>query len=187
MNVLSLQNSQSTQTQVRRPVDSFSRRRSGEVSFNETEDNAGMQPGTNAGTGITSEFWNVVQNMARKDQISMSSLAVVSQVSQNGVTAENKGFLSGMRNRFSADELKAVRDLVKTHPLLKNRTKDEIDSIMKQLDSLWNQAAPQEAQETVPTIRRDGTPLRSPEQIFFQTTLRPTSRGTNGGVSSLQS
>ncbi|MBF0503127.1 MAG: hypothetical protein HQM09_23575 [Candidatus Riflebacteria bacterium] len=149
-------NVQSLQTQSRQQAESISRRRfdgsakpsaTGRVSdsrpswmqslsgvaFNESDESLRMQHGPIPGKGTTNEFWDVVQTMSRKDQISMASLAVASQVSQNGVNNDNSAFISDMRNRFSSGELKTVRDLVKSHSMLKSHTEKDIKSIMKHL------------------------------------------------------
>ena len=126
--------------------------------------------------GMTDDFWDSVQKMPRADQVNLAALAVISQSGKDGVNPENRHFVENLKNRFSGQELQAVRDAIRSHPLVKNRTNAEIDRLMEQLQSLWTPSAGKEAQEIAPS-RPETVPLHSPDQLFFQISLLQSARG----------
>lgn len=127
--------------------------------------------------GMTEDFWDSVQKMPRGDQMNLAALAVISQSSGEGVNPESRHFVQNLKNRFNNQELQAVRDTIRSHPLVKNRTSGEIDKLMEQLQGLWAPTAGKEAQDVAP-VKPETVPLRSPDQIFFQTTMLQPSRGS---------
>jgi len=131
--------------------------------------------------GMTEDFWDSVQKMPRADQMNLAALAVISQSSSDGVNPDSRHFVQNLKNRFSNQELQSVRDTIRSHPLVKNRTSGEIDKLMEQLQGLWSPTSGKEAQDIAP-VKPETVPLRSPDQIFFQTTmLQPSRSGVRSG------
>lgn len=125
--------------------------------------------------GMTEDFWDSVQKMPRADQMNLAALAVISQSGDEGVNPESRHFVQNLKNRFNSQELQTVRDAIRSHPLVKNRTSGEIDKLMEQLQGLWAPTAGKEALDVAP-VKPETVPLRSPDQIFFQTTMLRQSR-----------
>ena len=125
---------------------------------------------------MTDDFWDSVQKMPRADQVNLAALAVISQSGKDGLNSESRHFVENLKNRFNGQELQAVRDAIRSHPLVKNRTTPEIDRLMEQLQTLWAPTASKEAQEIAPSSP-ETVPLHSPDQLFFQISLLQSSRG----------
>ncbi len=137
--------------------------------------------------GMTEDFWDSVQKMPRPEQVNLAALAVISQSGNEGVNPESKHFVQNLKNRFNSQELQTVRDAIRSHPLVKNRTQGEIDKLMEQLQGLWAPTAGKEAQDIAP-VKPETVPLRSPDQLFFQTTMLRQSRGSSSqGMAQMKS
>ena len=122
------------------------------------------------GTAVSGEFWDVIKKMSRYDQLLLSASALVSQVSSNGVNPENENLIKSFKAHFTQDELGQIRNLVQNHALLRHQNAAQKELLMGDLDRMWGMSAAQEAMRPAPTRKREA-PLRTPQEIYFQTTL----------------
>ncbi|HNW34457.1 MAG TPA: hypothetical protein PKM25_05965 [Candidatus Ozemobacteraceae bacterium] len=116
------------------------------------------------------DFWNLTQRMPRQDQMSLAATVLASQANQNGVSSEARPFLANLKNHFTPSEIKSIQSMVRNHPSLQNKPSGQIDAFWEQVEQVWTDLDTQKADDGIPS--RNGRPaLRSPEEIYFQTTL----------------
>jgi len=121
---------------------------------------------------ILNNFWDVVQNLPKQDQMSLAANVMATQFSQNGTTRENRDFIRSFKNRFSPEDLDSILKQVGRHPLLQQTTGEKKNEIMRTIQELLEVPAAIKAEDKLTPA--PGRPLpRSPEEIFFQMSLKP--------------
>ncbi|HOY66180.1 MAG TPA: hypothetical protein PLP29_04775 [Candidatus Ozemobacteraceae bacterium] len=121
------------------------------------------------------DFWNLTQRMPRQDQMSFAATVLASQAGQNGISSEARPFLANLKERFSGSELDAIQKMVRNHPSLQNKPTGQIDAFWEQVEQVWSELDSQKADDGLPT-REAGPAPRTPEEIYFQTTLNTIKR-----------
>lgn len=125
---------------------------------------------------LTYSFWELTNGMSRQNQISMAASVMVNQLVENGLTKDMQEFTQTIGRKFSADELQALKKEIKGHKLLLKRSGIEIDAVMKHVENLWpSLSQPYKAGETP----KNKIPLRSPDEIFFQTAFNKPTPGVS--------
>jgi hypothetical protein len=117
---------------------------------------------------LMNQFWGMTNDMPKENQVSLAASVIVSKVFNNGITNENKGFVKSISDRFSPEEIGALKQEVKNHPMIQNKDSAQIQNFMKQFDKFLNNGT----SELEGLQKQRANPnLRTPEEIFFQTTL----------------
>lgn len=130
---------------------------------------------------ILNSFWDVVQRLPRQDQMSLAANVMASQLSQNGLDRENRDLLRSFKNRFTPAELEGIVTQVKDHPLLQKKETAAKDEFLRVIQEILEVPASIKAQDQLTPA--PGRPLpRSPEEIFFQMSLKPRPRAHESKV-----
>ena len=119
---------------------------------------------------LAQNFWDMTGKLPRENQIDLASSVVVNQLLQNGKLPENRSFLEGMKSRFGSQDIEGLRNSIRSHRLLQNRSENEVESWLKKVGNFFNATTPMKVGESKPS-KQSPTRLSSPEAIFFQRTL----------------
>ena len=122
---------------------------------------------------LVSQFWNITDSMPRENQLSFAATVVAGRIMKQGITDENKSFMQNISNRFSPEEIGALKQEVLNHPSVKGQNSNEVEKFFKDFDQFISN---QNATELDPLKKQQANPrFRSPEEIFFQTTFNSNS------------
>jgi hypothetical protein len=118
---------------------------------------------------LLNQFWSMTDEMPRKNQISLAASAVASKVFKNGISSDSKAFLKNIGDRFSPEEIGELKTELKSHPMMKEKSIKDIEGFFQQLDKVMSS----QSANTEDAQKQQKSPnLRTPEEIFFQTTLK---------------
>jgi hypothetical protein len=118
---------------------------------------------------LVNQFWNITDSMPRENQISFAATVVAGRIMKQGITDENKSFMQNISNRFSPEEIGSIKQQILNHPSVKGQNSGEIEKFLKDFDQLISN---QNSSELDPLKKQQANPrLRTPEEIFFQTTF----------------
>ena len=118
---------------------------------------------------LVSKFWNLTDSMPRENQVSFAATVVAGRIARQGITDENKSFLQNISNRFSPEEIGAIRQQVMNHPTVKGNEGVDIDKFIREFDQFIKT---QKSDELESMKKQQANPaLLKPEDIFFQTTF----------------
>ncbi|GAB4269156.1 MAG: hypothetical protein Kow0029_05020 [Candidatus Rifleibacteriota bacterium] len=118
---------------------------------------------------IVSQFWSLTNSMPKENQISLAASVMASKMFNQEVTPETKNFMQNLSNRFSPDEIGALKIEIRNHPMVRDKSLGEIEKFMNQLDSFISS---QQSTQLENLQKQQANPkFRSPEEIFFQTTF----------------
>lgn len=134
------------------------------ISFDDTERRTRPTSYTSDHNGQS--FWELTSGMEKPDQMNMAASYLIAQLLKSGATQENQEFADSLRSRFNQEELQSIKEGIRQHPILRNRSKFEVEGLLNQLENLWpcvNQ--PSRAEEPA----HKDLPAKSPDEIFFQT------------------
>lgn len=117
---------------------------------------------------LVSKFWNMTDSMPRENQVAFAATIIAGRIMNQGMTDENQSFMKNVSNRFSPDEIGALKKQVIEHPAAKGKSSGELEKFFNDFEQL---IANQKKEELDPAQKQQATPrLRSAEDIFFQTT-----------------
>jgi len=118
---------------------------------------------------LVNKFWNLTDSMPRENQVSFAATVVAGRIARQGITDENKSFMQNISNRFSPEEIGAIRQQVMNHPSTKGHEGVDIDKFIREFDQFISS---QKSTELEPLKKQQANPaMMKPEEIFFRTTL----------------
>lgn len=143
------------------------------ISFDSTERR--MEHSSFRSSDILQDFWNLTQRMPRQDQMSLAATVLASQSNQNGMSSETRSFIANLKTRFSPSEIETIRGMFEKHASLKSKSETQIQDLWNQIQQVLSNNV---TEETGDSLTENGTrPLpRTPEEIYFQTTLNTIDR-----------
>lgn len=116
---------------------------------------------------LLSQFWNMTDKMPRDNQISLTASVMASKVFGKGVNDETKSFLKNVSNRFSPEEIGALKEEIKNHPMIRNKSDQDINNFINQFEAF---ISGQQNGEINDLQKQQAAPqLKTPEELFFQT------------------
>lgn len=143
------------------------------ITFDSTERR--MEHSSFQSSDLLQDFWNLTQRMPRQDQMSLAATVLASQANQNGITNDARSFIANLKSRFTQSEIGSIRDMVENHTSLKTKSKAQINEFWNQIEQVMSDIDTREAGDSL--TENGSRPLpRSPEEIFFQTTLNTIDR-----------
>ncbi|MGM0598891.1 MAG: hypothetical protein ACQETH_03630 [Candidatus Rifleibacteriota bacterium] len=116
---------------------------------------------------LLNQFWNMTDKMPKDNQISLTASVMASKVFGKGVNDETKSFLKNVSNRFSPEEIGALKDEIKNHPMIRNKSDQDINSFINEFESFIN--SQQKGQMNDLQKQQAAPQLKTPEELFFQT------------------
>ncbi len=117
---------------------------------------------------FVSRFWNMTDSMPRNSQIAFAATVIAGRIMNQGMTDENKAFMKNVSNRFSPEEIGALKQQVLEHPAVKGKSSGDLEKFLNDFDKM---VAEQKNHELDPLNKQQAIPrLRSADDIFFQTT-----------------
>ncbi|OGK09364.1 MAG: hypothetical protein A2W80_18980 [Candidatus Riflebacteria bacterium GWC2_50_8] len=125
---------------------------------------------------LVNRFWNMTDSMPRDNQIAFAATVIAGRIMNQGMTEENQAFMKNVSNRFSPEEIGALKKQVLEHPAAKGKNTGELEKFFSDLEDLM---ASQKNEELDPLKKQQAIPrMRSADDIFFQTTSKfnPLSR-----------
>lgn len=140
-----------------------------EAALKFDSENKLMGASTDNKDDLLSQFWSMTDKMPKEDQVSLAASVIASKVFSNGITSENKAFIKNIGNKFSPNEIGDLKNEIKSHPLIKDKSAAQVDNFIKDFEQFL--AKPTSEIGALQNGRPISTP-RSPEEIFFQTTMK---------------
>lgn len=132
-------------------------------------ENRQTRPNSAKKDDLVSQFWNITDSMPRENQVSFAATVMAGRIMKQGITEENKSFLQNVSNRFSPEEIGAIKKQVMNNPAVQGQSNSDIEKFFKDFDQFISQ---QNATELDPLKKQQAQPrFRTPEEIFFQTTF----------------
>jgi len=117
---------------------------------------------------LVNRFWNMTDSMPRDNQIAFAATVIAGRIMNQGMTEENKAFMKNVSNRFSPEEIGALKQQVLAHPAATGKSTGELEKFLNDFDKM---IAEQKNHELDPLNKQQAIPrLRSADDIFFQTT-----------------
>ncbi|MBU1108938.1 MAG: hypothetical protein KKB51_19830 [Candidatus Riflebacteria bacterium] len=117
---------------------------------------------------LVNKFWNMTDSMPRENQIAFAATVIAGRIMKQGMTDENQSFMKNVSNRFSPEEIGELKKQVLEHPSVQGKSSGELEKFFNDFEQML---ANQKNEEPDPTKKQQAIPrLRSPEDIFFQTT-----------------
>lgn len=117
---------------------------------------------------LVNRFWNMTDSMPRDSQIAFAATVIAGRIMNQGMTDENQAFMKNVSNRFSPEEIGALKQQVITHPAATGKSTGELEKFLNDFDKM---IAEQKNHELDPLNKQQAIPrLRSADDIFFQTT-----------------
>ncbi|MBP7632790.1 hypothetical protein KBA41_01370 [Candidatus Ozemobacteraceae bacterium] len=143
------------------------------ISFDSSERR--MEHSSFQSSDILQDFWNLTQRMPRQDQMSLAATVLASQSNQNGISNDTRSFIANLKTRFDPSEIETIRGMFEKHASLKSKSEAQIQDLWNQIQQVLSGNA---AEETGDSLTENGTRplLRTPEEIYFQTTLNTIDR-----------
>lgn len=118
---------------------------------------------------LINQFWSMTNDMPKQNQISLAASVVATRVLDQGITPETKNFLQTISNRFSPEEIGALKSELKNHPMVRNKSAQTVEKFMNDFDAF---IAGQQSTQMETLQKQQANPkFLSPEEIFFQTTF----------------
>lgn len=143
------------------------------ITFDSTERR--MEHSSFQSSDILQDFWNLTQRMPRQDQMSLAATVLASQANQNGISNDARSFIANLKSRFTDSEIDSIRGMVEKHTSLQAKSKAQINEFWSQIEQVLSDLDTREAGDSL--TENDSRPLpRSPEEIYFQTTLNTIDR-----------
>ncbi|OQA05947.1 MAG: hypothetical protein BWY66_02141 [bacterium ADurb.Bin374] len=143
------------------------------ISFDSTERR--MEHSSFQSSDILQDFWNLTQRMSRQDQMSLASTVLASQANQDGISSDARSFIANLKTRFSPSEIETIRGMFEKHASLKSKSDAQIQDLWNQIQQVLSGNKTEETGDSL--TENDSRPLlRSPEEIYFQTTLNTIDR-----------
>ncbi len=124
---------------------------------------------------LLTKFWNMTDSMPRDNQVAFAATVVANRIMKQGITEENKSFMQNISNRFSPEEIGALKNQVKNHPAVAGHQGSDIEKFFADFDQFISN---NKSTELEPLKKQQANPpMRSPEDIFFQTTFNSNLMG----------
>ena len=135
-----------------------------------------MEPSALAKTNSPLDFWSLVENRSRSEQVSLAATALAGKIAQKGITDEHQAFIQKLSKRFSPPEMKSMQELLRNNPMMKMRHSSEVDGMLNQLQQIWNGSEVQKSPNPMVNPAVDNG-LFSPDALYFRTSFFQKNRG----------
>jgi hypothetical protein len=120
---------------------------------------------------LLNQFWNMTNSMPKDNQISLAASVTASKVFDQGITAETTNFLKTLSRRFSPEDIGSLKNEIRNHPMIKNKSSEDIEKFINEFDAFISS---QQTGQTETLQKQQANPkFRTPEELFFQTTFLP--------------
>lgn len=119
---------------------------------------------------LVNKFWNMTDSMPRDNQVAFAATVIAGRIMNQGMTDENQAFMKNISNRFSPEEIGALKKQVMAHPAASGKSGGELEKFLNDFEQVINQ---QKNHELDPLQKQQAGPkLRSADDLFFQMTSK---------------
>lgn len=122
---------------------------------------------------LVNKFLNMTDSMPRDNQVAFAATVIAGRIMNQGMTDENQAFMKNISNRFSPEEIGALKKQVMAHPAASNKSGSELEKFLNDFEQTISE---HKNHELDPLNKQQASPkLRSADDIFFQmtSTLNP--------------